>query len=123
LKDEQLKKIRDIFSEHDHTEIDNNTNYCQAVYNDECEMLCAITAQAEMISKPLGPHTKHDLSLSTGEAPYLSCVVNTLQDGDSITYALHGDFMDASTDTDTNFSKDGDSSRQLCQQCSCSVQL
>jgi hypothetical protein len=47
LKDEQLKKIRNIFSEHDCTEIDDNTNYCQAVYNDECEMLCTITAKAE----------------------------------------------------------------------------
>jgi hypothetical protein len=110
LKDEQLKKIRNIFSKRDCTEIDDNTNYCQAVYNDEREMLCAITAKAETISKHLGPHTKHELLASTSEAPYLPHVVNTLQNGDSITCALCGNF-NAGTNTDTNFSKDDDFSK------------
>ncbi|KAG1887538.1 uncharacterized protein F5891DRAFT_988107 [Suillus fuscotomentosus] len=102
LRDEQLKKIRNIFSEHERTEIDDDTNYIQAVYNDECEMLRTITTQAEIISKCLGSRAKRELLASTGEVPYLPCFVGASQNRDNITYVLRGGFTDAGTDTDTD---------------------
>jgi hypothetical protein len=125
LKDEQLKKIRNFFSEWDCTENDNNMDYRQAIHNDECEMLHAITAQAEIISKCLGSCARCDLLASTGKAPYLPRFVETLHNRDSITRVLHSGFTDAgtdtNTDTDSDISKDDDSSGQPDQQWSCSV--
>jgi hypothetical protein len=112
MKDEQQKKIRDLFSEHDRTEVDDDTDYLQAIYNDECEMLRAITAQAEIVSTCLGPCAKRELLVSTGEAPYLPRFVGTLPNKDSITCVLHGGFTDVGTNTDTDsnidFSEDGE---------------
>ncbi|KAG2105171.1 hypothetical protein BD769DRAFT_1393330 [Suillus cothurnatus] len=98
-------------------------DYHQAIYNDECKMLCAITTQAEIISKCLGSCARRDLLASTGEAPYLPRFVETLHNRDSITHVLHSGFTDAgtNTDTDTNsdFGEDDDSSRWPDQQQSC----
>jgi hypothetical protein len=102
MKDEQLKKIRNLFSECDCTEIDDDTDYLQAVYNDECEMLCAITAQAEIVSTCLGPCAKRELLASTSKAPYLPCFIGTLPNKDSIMHVLHGGFTDVGTNTDTD---------------------
>jgi hypothetical protein len=125
LKDKQLKKIRNFFSKRDCTENDNNMDYHQAIYNDECKMLCAITTQAEIISKCLGSCARRDLLASTGEAPYLPRFVETLHNRDSITHVLRSGFMDASTDTNTDtnsdFGEDDDSSRWPDQQQSCGV--
>ncbi|KAG1784682.1 uncharacterized protein HD556DRAFT_1314857 [Suillus plorans] len=71
IKNEQLKKIRNFFSERHRAEIDDNTNYPQAVYDNECEMLYAITTQADLVSRCLGPGARHELLASTGEGPYL----------------------------------------------------
>jgi hypothetical protein len=124
LKDEQLKKIRNFFSEWDCTENDNNMDYHQVIYNDECEMLRTITAQAKIISKCLGSCARRDLLDSTSEAPYLPCFVETLHNRDSITCALRSVFMDGTdtnTDTNSNFSEDDDSSGRPDQQRSCSM--
>ncbi|KAG2075323.1 hypothetical protein BDR04DRAFT_1114904 [Suillus decipiens] len=121
IKDEQLKKIRSLFSGHDCKEIDDDADYLQAIYNDECEMLHAITTQAEIVSRCLGPHAKHELLVSTGEAPYLPHVISTLPNKDNIMHVLHGDFTDAGTDTDTDsnndFGKDGDFCGEWPGQC------
>ncbi|KAG1813773.1 hypothetical protein EV424DRAFT_1348931 [Suillus variegatus] len=130
MKDEQLKKIRNFFSECHRTETDDNTNYPQAIYDDECEMLRAITAQADLISKCLGPGARHELLASTGEGPYLPRFVGTLKNRDSIAHALGGGCTDASTDTDSDTDSDSDHgkdddyhSRQLGQQCSFGMQF
>ncbi|KAG1862306.1 hypothetical protein F4604DRAFT_1921782 [Suillus subluteus] len=121
MKDEQLKKIRNLFSGRDRTEIDDDTDYLQAVYNDECEMLRAITTQAEIVSRRLGSRAKRELLASTGEAPYLPRFVGTLPNKDSITHVLRGDFTDAGTDTDTDsdndFGEDGDYRGEWPGQC------
>ncbi|KAG2074927.1 hypothetical protein BDR04DRAFT_1150739 [Suillus decipiens] len=121
MKDKQLKKIRSLFSGCDHTEIDDNTDYLQAIYNNECEMLCAITTQVEIVSRCLGPRAKHELLASTGEAPCLPRFVSTLPNKDSIMHVLHGYFMDAGTNTDTDsnndFGKDGDFCGEQPGQC------
>ncbi|KAG1848759.1 hypothetical protein DFJ58DRAFT_889845, partial [Suillus subalutaceus] len=126
-EDEQLKKIRNYFSEREPTEIDNNTDYNQAIYNDECEMLRAITAQAEIISRRLGSRAGRELLVSTGEAPYLPRFVDALHNRDSITRALRSGFADAgtdtNTDTDSDFGEDDDYNGRLGQQRSCGMQL
>ncbi|KAG1898798.1 uncharacterized protein F5891DRAFT_981687 [Suillus fuscotomentosus] len=120
LKDEQLKKIRNIFSERDRTEIEDDTNYNQAVYNDECEILRAITTQAEIISNHLGSSARRELLASTGETTYLPRFVGTLKNKDSITRALGGGCTEASvitdTDTDMDSGEDDASVRQPGQQ-------
>ncbi|KAG2126988.1 hypothetical protein BD769DRAFT_1668115 [Suillus cothurnatus] len=78
------------------------TSLWQAIYNDECEMLCAITAQAEVVSTCLGPCAKRELLASTSKAPYLPCFIGTLPNKDSIMHVLHGGFTDVGTDTDTD---------------------
>ncbi|KAG2121047.1 uncharacterized protein F5147DRAFT_647392 [Suillus discolor] len=108
IKDEQLKKIRNFFSERHHTEIDDDTNYPQAIYDDECEMLRAITTQADLVSRCLGPGARRELLASTGEGPYLPRFVGTLKNRDSITHALGGGCMDAGTDMDSNSDFDSD---------------
>jgi hypothetical protein len=100
MRDEQLKKIRNTFSERDRTENDGDMVYLQAAYDDECEMLRAITTQAESISNHLGARAKRDLLASTGEAPYLPRFVGTLHNRDNIARALCSGFTDAGTDTD-----------------------
>ncbi|KAG1851601.1 hypothetical protein DFJ58DRAFT_728822 [Suillus subalutaceus] len=124
MKDEQLKKLRNIFSERDRTEIDDDTDYIQAIYNNECEMLRAITAQAEIISRHLGSRAKRELLASTGEAPYLPWFVGGLHNKDSITLALRG-FTDAGTDTDTDSDTDSgeDDDNRPGQQRLCGMQL
>ncbi|KAG1905854.1 uncharacterized protein F5891DRAFT_975995 [Suillus fuscotomentosus] len=99
MKDEQLKKIRNFFSECRHTETDDDTNYPQAIYDDECEMLRAITAQADFVSRCLGPGARHELLAFTGKGPYLPRFVGTLKNRDSITHALGGGCTDTGTDT------------------------
>ncbi|KAG2738576.1 hypothetical protein P692DRAFT_20882501 [Suillus brevipes Sb2] len=88
MRDEQLKKIRNTFSERERTENDGDMVYLQAAYDDECEMLRAITTQAESISNHLGARAKRDLLASTGEAPYLPRFVGTLHNRDNIARAL-----------------------------------
>jgi hypothetical protein len=65
-------------------------------------MLCAITAQAEIVSTCLGPCAKRELLASTGEAPYFPRFIGTLPNKDSIMHVLHGGFTDVSADTDTD---------------------
>ncbi|KAG2132230.1 hypothetical protein BD769DRAFT_1386508 [Suillus cothurnatus] len=88
------------------------TAFNQAVYNNECKMLRAITAQVEIVSMRLGPCAKRELLASTSEAPYLPHFIGTLPNKDSIMHVLHGGFTDVGTDTDTDsnidFGKDGE---------------
>ncbi|KAG1885929.1 uncharacterized protein F5891DRAFT_989250 [Suillus fuscotomentosus] len=129
-KDEQLKKIRNFFSEPRRAETDDDTNYPQAVYDDECEMLRAITAQADLVSRCLGSGARHELLASTGKGPYLPRFVGTLKNRDSITHALGGGCTDAGTDMDSDSNSDSkhgedddDHSGQPGQQCSSGMQL
>ncbi|KAG1908306.1 uncharacterized protein F5891DRAFT_973748 [Suillus fuscotomentosus] len=65
--DEELQNFRRIFSERDRTEVDDDRDYLQAIYEDECEILHVTSAQAEQISKILGSRTK-DAFLQSGPA-------------------------------------------------------
>ncbi|KAG2044582.1 hypothetical protein BDR03DRAFT_977422 [Suillus americanus] len=99
LKDKQLKKIRNYFSEREPTEINNNTDYNQAIYNNEFKILRAITAQAEIISRCLGSRAR-----------------------DSITHALHSGFADAAISAKMMIATGGQASSARVT-CSCDISM
>ncbi|KAG1777253.1 hypothetical protein EV702DRAFT_1045623 [Suillus placidus] len=61
FSDEELSRIRNVFSDRLQEEIDDDMNYLQAVYDDECEMLRAVAAQAEVLKRHLGSRVQEDL--------------------------------------------------------------
>ncbi|KAG1864379.1 hypothetical protein F4604DRAFT_1683383 [Suillus subluteus] len=67
LADEELQSFRRFFSERDRVQVDDDRDYLQAIYEDECEILRVTSAQAEQISKILGSRVK-DAFLQSGTA-------------------------------------------------------
>ncbi|KAG1883752.1 hypothetical protein F4604DRAFT_1677482 [Suillus subluteus] len=67
LADKELQRFRSFFSEHDRLQVDDDRDYLQAIYEDECKILCVTSAQAEQISKILGSRVK-DAFLQSGAA-------------------------------------------------------
>ncbi|KAG2746288.1 hypothetical protein P692DRAFT_20739591 [Suillus brevipes Sb2] len=60
FSDEELRKIRNVFSDRSQEEIDEDMNYLQAVYDDECEILRAVAAQADILKRHLGSRVQED---------------------------------------------------------------
>jgi hypothetical protein len=54
LTDDQLHAFRNLFSERDCVDADDDRDYLQAVYEDECEILKIVASQAEHVAKVLG---------------------------------------------------------------------
>ncbi|KAG1881862.1 hypothetical protein C8R48DRAFT_667602 [Suillus tomentosus] len=54
LTDDQLHAFRNLFSERDCIDADDDRDYLQAVYEDECEILKIVASQAEHVAKVLG---------------------------------------------------------------------
>ncbi|KAG2098963.1 uncharacterized protein F5147DRAFT_655941 [Suillus discolor] len=74
--DKELQSFRKIFSERDCTEVDDDRDYLQAIYEDECKILRVTSAQAEQISKILDSSSDLDSEeeclgapVGAGEAP------------------------------------------------------
>ncbi|KAG1805607.1 hypothetical protein EV424DRAFT_1544331 [Suillus variegatus] len=63
--DRELQSFRSIFSDRGCKEVEDDRDYLQAIYEDECEVLRVTSAQAEQISKILGSRTK-DAFLQSG---------------------------------------------------------
>ncbi|KAG2353054.1 hypothetical protein BDR07DRAFT_1497106 [Suillus spraguei] len=57
---EDLNMFRKLFSECDHSDVNDDRDYLQAVYEDELEVLCIVSLQAEQFSKILGAHVRKD---------------------------------------------------------------
>ncbi|KAG1759914.1 hypothetical protein EDD22DRAFT_848923 [Suillus occidentalis] len=55
---EELRSFRSFLSERGHVEVDDDRDYLQAIYEDECEILRVTSAQAKQISKILGSRVK-----------------------------------------------------------------
>ncbi|KAG2084185.1 hypothetical protein BD769DRAFT_1397704 [Suillus cothurnatus] len=70
FSDEELKQIRNIFTDRSQEDIDNDVNYLQAVYDDDCEILCAVAAQANVLKKHLGSHASDDVLGSMGKSSH-----------------------------------------------------
>lgn len=68
--DEELQRIRNVFSDRS-PDINDDTNYLQAVYDDDCEILRAVAAQADVLKRHLGSRVKQDVLLgSMGESSH-----------------------------------------------------
>ncbi|KAG1720396.1 hypothetical protein EDB19DRAFT_1835996 [Suillus lakei] len=77
--------MRAWFSSRNLTEVEDDTNYLQAVYDDECEILRALTTQASQVEKLLGKNSKGIFSASTGESTSQSpLTVASVVDEDSL---------------------------------------
>jgi hypothetical protein len=85
LEDAKLEKMRAWFSTRNPTEVADDTNYLQAVYDDECKILRSLTSQAQQVSKILGKRSDGIFSASTGESTSKSPLDVSLvvDDGDS----------------------------------------
>ncbi|KAG1786660.1 uncharacterized protein HD556DRAFT_1449463 [Suillus plorans] len=68
--DEEFQRVRATLTEHHHSEIKDNGTYLQSVYDDECNTLHAIAAQADTMGKVLGLNIKNDLLSSRGESSH-----------------------------------------------------
>jgi hypothetical protein len=68
FSDEELKQIRNVFSDRSQEEIDEDMNYLQAVYDDECEILRAVAAQADILKRHLGSRVQEDTVGSMGKS-------------------------------------------------------
>ncbi|KAG1718385.1 hypothetical protein EDD22DRAFT_855473 [Suillus occidentalis] len=64
---EELRSFRSFLSERGHVEVDDDRDYLQAIYEDECEILRVTSAQAKQISKILGSRVK-DAFPQSGDA-------------------------------------------------------
>ncbi|KAG1869860.1 hypothetical protein C8R48DRAFT_671083 [Suillus tomentosus] len=70
FSDEELKKVRNVFSDRSQEQIDDDTSYLQAVYDEDCEIFRAVSAQAEVLTKHLGSHIKEDILGSMGKSSH-----------------------------------------------------
>ncbi|KAG1755324.1 hypothetical protein EDD22DRAFT_957374 [Suillus occidentalis] len=92
--DEELKRIRSVFSDHSKEDLSDDINYLQAIYDDNCEILCAVAAQADVLKKHLGSHAKEDVLLigSMGESSHIPRFIHNTPSSD--------DSMDDDRDSD-----------------------
>ncbi|KAG1819058.1 uncharacterized protein BJ212DRAFT_1479178 [Suillus subaureus] len=70
FSDEELKRIRNVFTDWSQEEIDDNVNYLQAIYDDNCEILRTVTAQADVLKKHLGSCASEDVLGSMGKSSH-----------------------------------------------------
>ncbi|KAG1733604.1 uncharacterized protein EDB91DRAFT_632361 [Suillus paluster] len=128
FKDDELKQLGNVFSERGRTEVDNDTNYLQAAYDDECEMLRAIGAQANLMSRHLGSDIRNDMLASTGQSHHQPRFVGTANHGSSSSHEP-SDGSATDTDSDDDDQDDGlslaghSSPRNLGQLPSCDSQI
>ncbi|KAG2108026.1 uncharacterized protein F5147DRAFT_180571 [Suillus discolor] len=69
VEDAKLEKMKEWFaSRRNLTEVADDTNYTQAIYDNECEILRSLSTQAKQVSKILGKRSDDIFSTSTGES-------------------------------------------------------
>ncbi|KAG1855179.1 hypothetical protein DFJ58DRAFT_727619 [Suillus subalutaceus] len=80
--DAQLHSFRSLFSERDYTEVDDNRDYLQAVYEDERKILKVISYQAEHVAKVLGSHVGNAFQSGVGASRFPSSQPEVIDDED-----------------------------------------
>ncbi|KAG2148851.1 hypothetical protein DEU56DRAFT_909165 [Suillus clintonianus] len=98
--DEELRRVRVAFTGHSHSEIEDDRNYLQAVYDDECNILRAIAAQADIMGKVLGLSAKSDLLSSRGESSHHPHFTSSVYRNGSRTSSEDGDDGNDTMDSD-----------------------
>jgi hypothetical protein len=107
--DEELRRVRAAFTGRDHSEIEDDRNYLQAVYNDECNILRAVAAQADVMGKVLGLNVKNDILSSKGESsrrPQFTSSVD--HNGSRTSFDLDDDNGNDTMDSDNDEESEGD---------------
>jgi len=107
--DEELQRVRAAFTGRDHSEIEDDRNYLQAIYDNECNILCAVTAQADVMGKVLWLNVKNDILSSKGESsrhPQLTSSVDC--NGSRTSFDLDDDNGNDTMDSDNDEESEGD---------------
>ncbi|KAG1885399.1 hypothetical protein F4604DRAFT_1675978 [Suillus subluteus] len=100
---EELRRVRATFTGHDHLEMEDNGNYLQAVYDDECNILRAIAAQADIMGKVLGLNIKNNLLSSRGESSHRPQFTSSVdRNGSHTSSDLDGDNGNDTMDSDND---------------------
>ncbi|KAG2142293.1 uncharacterized protein EDB93DRAFT_1252351 [Suillus bovinus] len=60
-----------FFSDRSQEELENDINYLQAIYDDDCKILRAVAAQVDVLKKHLGSCVQADILGSMGESSHL----------------------------------------------------
>ncbi|KAG2054952.1 hypothetical protein BDR06DRAFT_971300 [Suillus hirtellus] len=76
---EELQHYRSHFSQHGHLEADDDRNYPQAVYEDECQILCTVNIQTNQVVKILDKCITQSLTDCTGYFPMHHHFCNKVQ--------------------------------------------
>ncbi|KAG2053927.1 hypothetical protein BDR06DRAFT_971999 [Suillus hirtellus] len=77
--EEELQHYRSHFPQRGRLEADDNRNYLQAVYEDECQILCTVNIQTDQVVKILDKHIAQSLMDCTGYFPMRCCFCNEVQ--------------------------------------------
>jgi hypothetical protein len=107
--DEELQRVRASFTSRDHSEIEDNKNYLQAVYDDECNILCTVAAQADIMGKVLGLNVKNDTLSSKGESSHCPQFTSSVDcNGSCTSFDLDDDNGNDTMDLDNDEESEGD---------------
>ncbi|KAG2056598.1 hypothetical protein BDR06DRAFT_1005903 [Suillus hirtellus] len=82
---DQLCSFRSLFSEHDCTDVNNDRDYLQAVYEDEYDILKAISSQAEHVVKVSGSCISKSFQSGVGTSRFSSSQPGVIDDEDDST--------------------------------------
>ncbi|KAG1824539.1 uncharacterized protein BJ212DRAFT_1295685 [Suillus subaureus] len=88
LMKDQLDSLRSLFSECDCTEVDDDRDYLQAVYEDEFEILKIVSSQAERVAKVLGLHVSKAFQSGVRGPRFPSSQPGVIDDEDNVNKAL-----------------------------------
>ncbi|KAG1809591.1 uncharacterized protein BJ212DRAFT_1302441 [Suillus subaureus] len=80
--DDQLHSFRSLFSEHDYTDINNDQDYLQAVYEDKHKILKVISYQAEHVVRVLGSHFGKTFQSEVGASRFSPSQPGVIDDED-----------------------------------------
>ncbi|KAG1886383.1 uncharacterized protein F5891DRAFT_1201032 [Suillus fuscotomentosus] len=106
--DEEFRRVRAALTGHHHSDIEDDGNYLQAAYNDECNTLRAVAAQADAMGKILGLNIKNDLLSSRGESSHRPQFTSSADPSDSHTSSdLDGDDHNGTMDSDDDEESEG----------------
>ncbi|KAG1895779.1 uncharacterized protein F5891DRAFT_1193785 [Suillus fuscotomentosus] len=106
--DEEFRRVRAALTGRHHSDIENDGNYLQAAYNDKCNTLRAIAAQADAMGKILGLNVKNDLLSSRGESSHRPQFTSSADPSDShMSSDLDGDDHNGTMDSDDDKESEG----------------
>jgi hypothetical protein len=107
--DEELQRVRAAFTGRDHSEIKDDRNYLQAIYDDKCNILRAVAAQADVMGKVLGLNVKNDILSSKGESSHCPQFTSSVdRNGSHTSFDLDDDNSNDTMDSDNDEESEGD---------------